>query len=316
MPYTVPNMHPKLALGNTGLALQMFATSLLALLTAQSSALAQTRSIFGGFPDPASSSTASLASPSSPASRDAVLPDAPSARARGGNSSQALPAADREPRPFHSLAVGLTFGTGGIGLELATPINTKLNLRGGAAFFGYHTSFTQDTIPIDGTLHLSNIHAEVDYFPRARSFHISPGVTFYDNTRFNANIFVPGNQVVNFNDQNYTSDPDDPIRGTALIQFGRTVAPRLTIGYGNVIRHNTPHLTFPVEIGVEYIKTPTAVFNLTGSSCTAPGDCTPIQDDPETEQNILEQQNEINSDIKPFRFFPILTFGVSYKFGH
>ena len=295
------------------LLLGFFAVNVAA--SAQSQPQSQSESQPQSFADDLPTAAISSSAGPNPASDPDPLPEAPVPHFYGGGG-QAEYTAEREPRPFHSLAVGLTLGTGGIGVELATPINTKLNLRGGASFFSYNTSFIVDTIPITGALHLSNINAEVDYFPRARSFHISPGITFYDNTRFNATIFVPGNQVVVFNDQNYTSDPNDPIRGTADISFGRTVAPRLTVGFGNVIRHHTAHLTFPFEIGAEYIKTPSAIFNLTGSSCDAPNDCNPINSDPETQENITEQQNEINADVKPFRIFPIITFGVSYKFGH
>ena len=297
-----------------------FAPGALAQIQAQIQVQAQTQrqvqpqSFFADSPIGFSSSLhpkpASLTDPDS-------LPDSPAPGGGGGGGAyQALYTGERATRPFHSVAVGLTLGTGGIGIQLATPINTKINLRAGASFFSYNTSFIVDTIPINGTLYLNNIHTSIDYFPRARSFHISPGVTFYDNTRYSATIFVPGNQIINFNDQNYTSDPSDPIRGTAFIQFGRTVAPRLTAGFGNVIRHHTRGFSYPVEFGFEYIKTPTALFNLTGSSCSAPGDCSTINSDPETQQNINEQQAEINSDLKPFRIFPIVTFGISYKFGH
>ncbi len=222
----------------------------------------------------------------------------------------------RATRPFGSLAIGLTVGSGGIGLDLATPINSKLNLRASGSLFSYTTSFTVDTIPIDGTLHLASAALALDYFPRARSFHISPGITLYNNTTYNALIFIPGNQIITLNDQDYTSDPNDPIHGTAFLKFGNRVAPRLTVGWGNVIRHRTAGLTFPVDIGIEYIKPPTASFVLTGSSCQSPSDCGPIQNDPDTQQNILEQQGEIVDDLKPLRFFPILSIGVSYKFGH
>ena len=303
-------MHVRTLFCRFGAAPLVVKATLVLLATVRGSALAQEPA---GLDSPSTFTASVVSSSLDPSSS---LPESPVPGSSRDDGRHALPTADREPRPFHSLAVGLTLGTGGIGLELATPINTKFNLRGGISLFSYHTSFVVDTIPIDGTLHLSNYNAVLDYFPRARSFHISPGVTFYDNTRYNATIFVPGNQVVVFNDQNYTSDPNDPIRGTADIQFGRRFAPRLTVGYGNVIRHNTAGLTFPVEFGVEYIHIPTAVFNLTGSSCQSPSDCGPIDNDPETQQNISEQQAEINQDIRPLRFFPIFTFGVSYKFGH
>ena len=222
----------------------------------------------------------------------------------------------RATRPFHSLAIGLTLGTGGIGIDLAAPITSKLNLRAGAAFLNYTTSFIVDTIPIDGTLHLASTSAALDWFPTGRSFHISPGVTLYNDTTYSAVIIIPSNQVVTINDHDYTSDPADPIHGTAFLKFGNRVAPRLTVGWGNVIRHRTAGLTFPVDIGIEYRTPPTASFFLAGSSCESPTDCGPIQNDPDTQRNILEQQQQIVDDLRPLRFFPIVTIGISYKFGH
>ncbi len=244
-------------------------------------------------------------------------PDAPAALSRVRERRVDIPAPGiRETRPFRSLAVGVTLGSSGIGLQLATPINSKFNLRTDASFFSYDTSFTADTIPIVGHLHLASVSTSLDWAPTAHNFHISPGVTFYDNTNFNATIYIPGNQVVMLDGVPYTSDPADPIRGTAHLTFGQRIAPRLTMGYGNVIRHHTAGFTFPVEVGFEYIRTPVAAFQLTGSSCDAPNDCGPINADPETQQNIQEQQQEINDDIRLLRFFPIFSFGVSYKFGH
>ena len=220
-------------------------------------------------------------------------------------------------RPFSTAAIQLSAGTGGLGVDVATPINTRVNLRGGAGFFSYHTSFVADDTPIDGSLRLGNIHAGIDWFLFGNSFHISPGVAFADPSEFNALIHINGGDVITLNDQDYISDPADPIHGTALIKFGTRFAPRLTAGYGNMIPHKDKNWTFPFEIGIEYIRRPTAAFALTGSSCDANGSsCAPIQNDPSTQVNINEQQREITQDLAPVRFFPVIQFGVSYKFGH
>lgn len=222
----------------------------------------------------------------------------------------------RETRPFRAFAFTATFGSAGMGVEIATPINSKFNLRGGASFFDYTTTFVVDTIPIDGSLHLASTHVTADYFPRGGSFHISAGVTLFNATNYNATIFIPGRQVITLNDTDYTSDPADPIHGTAFLKFGDKVSPRVSIGWGNVIRHRTPHFTFPVELGFQYITPPTALFRLTGSSCDPTGTCDSIQSDPATQQNIDEQQNQIVHDLRLLRFFPIFSLGISYKFGH
>lgn len=269
----------------------------------------------------ASASYSSSDEPAGNAVRDitAVLPEAPesaSAYSGRGRRNDFPSAGIREIRPFRSLAVGITLGSGGIGLQLATPLNSNFNLRTDASFFAYNTSFIVDSIPITGHLHLASVSASLDWAPTGRNFHVSPGVTVYEDTNFNATIFIVGYQVITLNDREYTSDPNDPVHGTASINFGKRVAPRLTVGYGNVIRHHTAGLTFPVELGFEYIHRPTAAFALTGSSCDSPNDCGPINSDPDTQQNILEQQQNIDKEIKPLRLFPIFSFGVSYKFGH
>ena len=220
-------------------------------------------------------------------------------------------------RPFSTFALGVTFGSTGAGVEIATPLNTRFNLRGGVGFFNYSTSFKTDGVPIDGTLHLGNIHAGVDwFFSDKHSFHISPGVTFFNHSNYNALIHIAPNGIITLNDQDYTSDPADPIHGTALIQFGSKFSPRLTAGFGNMIPHKDKNITFPMEFGFQYIAKPTAVFKLAGSSCDSTGDCDPISTDPDAQANLLEEQNEIIHDLAPLRFFPIFQFGIAYKFGH
>ena len=263
-------------------------------------------------PQPAASSSSNSAADPNP------LPDAPSVvprrmvRAYRPNMAVAS-----HTRPFSTLAIGTSFGTTGAGVEIATPLNTRFNLRGGVGFFNYTTSFTADSVPIDGTLHLSNIHAGVDWFLSDRhSFHISPGITFFNHSNYNALIHIAPNQVITLNDQDYTSDPADPIHGTALINFGSSIAPRLTAGWGNMIPHKDKNISFPMEFGFQYIRRPTAVFRLAGSSCDNTGDCSSIASDPDAQSNLIEEQNEIIHDLAPLHFFPIIQFGVAYKFGH
>ncbi len=285
--------------------------------TAQSQSPSQDQSAASLPPGAAEDASGPVLFTSSSLGASSPLPDAPSEHQ---DSRRRYPrpelAVASHTRPFSTLALALTLGDGGIGFDLATPLNTRINLRAGAGLFSYNTNFVVDTIPISGALHLGNAHASLDWFLFNNSFHISPGITLYNETDFNARILVPGNQIVTLNDQDYTSDPSDPIHGNALINFGNKIGPRLTVGWGNMIPHRDQNWTFPVEFGVDYRKAPTAVFTLAGSSCDSQGDCGPIQTDPDTQINIDEQQREIVNDLRPLRFFPILTFGVSYKFGH
>ena len=242
------------------------------------------------------------------------LPDAPVALVR------------REPKPplavashtltFSTIALALTFGDGGIGGEIATPLNSRINLRAGGGFLVASTHFVADTIPFDGTIHLGNAHASVDWFLFHNAFHISPGITFYNVANFNAAVNVPGNQSITINDTVYVSDPADPIQGSAFINFGHRLAPRLTIGHGNMIPHRDKNWTFPYEIGFDYRHVPTVAFTLGGSSCQNVKGCDLLINDPDVQSNLAEERKELTDDLAPLRFFPIVQFGVSYKFGH
>ncbi len=271
-------------------------------------------------PAPALFSLSSQVSSSSSSRAMAVaaneLPESPEPALAGVRYVRPPLAVASHTLPFSTFAVAVTAGLGGVGVDVATPLNSRINLRGGVGFFNYTTSFVVDTVPIDGTLHIRNAHASVDWFLFNNSFHISSGITIYNNTNFNAIIHVPANQVIELNDQDYTSDPADPIRGTAYMKFGGKVAPRLTVGWGNMIPHKDKNITFPFEIGLDYRSAPTAQFALIGSSCDSQGDCEPIQSDPDTQTNIQQQQQQITQELAPLRFFPVLSFGVSYKFGH
>jgi len=50
---------------------------------------------------------------------------------------------------------------------------------------------------------------------------------------------------------------------------------------------------------------------------TSPGNCQPITSTPQLVQNVQGEQNLIHGDIPTqLRFFPIVSTGVSYRFGH
>jgi len=219
-------------------------------------------------------------------------------------------------RPFSTAALAVTFGTGGIGGELATPLAQHFNLRAGGSFFSYSASFNSDGISIDGDLKLRGGHLSLDYFPFHGGFRISPGVV-YNGNNLNATTFVPGGQQFSLGDANYYSSTTNPVNGTGSFYFGKHVAPSLTIGFGNMIPRSGRHVSFPFEIGFEYIGTPSITLNLQGTACTnlnSPQSCSPIASNPMTQANLQQQEADINSDINPLRFFPIVSQGVSVRF--
>jgi hypothetical protein len=220
----------------------------------------------------------------------------------------------RKPiRAFSTAAIALKVGVAGVGIDIATPLSQRFNLRAGGSYYPYNGTFNVDGITISGQARLRSGTASLDWFPFNGSFHISPGITLYNGNTFNSTAYVPGGAPFNLADGDYTSSPNDPVHGTFDLNFGRHIAPNFTIGFGNMIPRSGRHFSFPFEIGFQYIGPPKLTLNLAGTVCSSQG-CDQLQTDPEALANLAQEQTNINNDIKPLRFYPILSQGFSYRF--
>ncbi len=229
-------------------------------------------------------------------------------------STYAASSVSHQVRPFSALAIAVKLGVAGIGLDVATPLAQRFNLRVGGSFFQYTDNQSVDGTIINGDLKFRSVNASLDWYPFNNRFRISPGVTVYNGNNLNAAAMVPGGQTFQLNDDTYTSSPTDPIHGSASLAFGKRTAPSLTIGAGNMIpRHGDGHFSVPFEIGVQYIGDPLLNLALAGSACSQ-GVCQSTQGNPDFQSNLRAENDELNNDIRPLRFYPILSIGLGYRF--
>ena len=251
-------------------------------------------------------------------SHKATLTESPGTDEMGGGVIRAPQNSPAGVRPFSAAAIEVSVGLSGVGLELATPLARRLNLRAGGSFLNIDPHFVEDGISAIGDIQLRSEFVAVDLFPFNGAFHISPGFTLYNGDHFSAKAMVPGGQDFDLGDGTYTSDVTDPVHGMFGLNFGKRSAPRFTLGWGNMIPRMGGHWRFPFEIGAEYIgKPPQVTLTLAGTVCQGPGFCQPIDQNPTAQQNVMIEQNQINSDIPSWlRFFPLVSTGVSYRFGH
>jgi hypothetical protein len=73
------------------------------------------------------------------------------------------------------------------------------------------------------------------------------------------------------------------------------------------------HFTFESELGFQYFAAPTVQYTFTGTGCTTfvagvYSNCGPIK-----ASDVTNEQNNLQNDLTDLRFFPILSFGLSYK---
>jgi hypothetical protein len=226
---------------------------------------------------------------------------------------------DRHARPFREVALQIKVGSAGAGFDIATPIAQHFNLRGGASFFSYETNLVEDGLKIDGAVSFDNAAFMLDYFPFHNGLRFSPGITFYNDTHLDANLFVPGGQAFSLSGNDATSDPDDPVHGAAHVKLGRMIAPRFTFGWGNMLpRKAGSHWSVPVEMGIQYIQRPTLRLSAQGSSCasqTEPDGTVDYGCGPIDQAELAKEAHDLQGDLSILRFFPILSVGVAYRFG-
>jgi hypothetical protein len=221
------------------------------------------------------------------------------------------PNGDRAAR----IGIGVKLSLLGIGVEVATPLSRRFNLRGGANFLNYNRSFNNDGIHYDGQLYFRSGEAHLDWYPLG-GFHISPGVLFYNGNKVTANASVPAGQTFTLGGTQYESDPTgaNPVTGTGQLTWPKA-APSILLGFGNMLPRNGRHFGFNFEFGGEYMGAPTATLNLQGTACnTSTSTCANAATDPGIQASIQSQEQKINHDLSPFRFFPQISIGFGVNF--
>jgi hypothetical protein len=260
-----------------------------------------------------------------PAAAQAIQPAAANAAAPAAAVGTTLASAAEgtggagqfHPRPVPNetprFGIGVKAGTLGIGFNVGTALSSRINIRGGANFFEYQDSLTEDGINYKGTLQLRSVEAKLDLF-LVGGFRVTPGFLLYNDNKISATVAVPGGQSFTLGGTRYFSSVANPITGTAALTLNRT-APTLGIGFGNLLPRSGRHFSVSTDIGIVFQGSPQFALGLAGSSCSSTFTiCAPINTIPGTAANIQSEQQKISDDLKPFKYYPELsvTFGWSF----
>jgi hypothetical protein len=211
--------------------------------------------------------------------------------------------------------IGVKVSLLGAGIEGAVRVADHANVRAGFNMIRYDRGFNKDGIDYKGQLNFQTIEAHLDYFPWAKSFHISPGLLVYAVDPITATALVPGNQNFTLGGTTYYSNPANPATANGKITFYRA-APMITVGWGNLVsRKEGKHFSVPFEIGVAFQGSPKATLGFAGSVCDQPGvNCRSVLTDSNVQSHIISEQNKINNDMSFFKVYPIISVGIGYKF--
>ena len=256
---------------------------------------------------------------SSSSAADAAIepenPGEPSASAEERSATidrRSMRSANLPTRPFSSVALAVTFGSLGFGLEAATPLTPKLNLRVGGTYATYSYPFNVDGVNYDSGLKFGSGQATLDWFPRAGGFHISPGILYF-KSRGSATATTQPGILFELASDSYISEAADPLHGSANFRYARRVAPVLLVGFGNLLPRSGRHFSVPFEAGVAYMGRPKIAVQFAGTACATDG-CFNAATDPDFQSNLQDQVRSLNDDIEPLKFYPILSIGLGYRF--
>ena len=217
------------------------------------------------------------------------------------------------PETDAKAAVGVKFSTLGAGIEVATPVTHRSNIRVGFNAFSYSRGLDKDNIHYNADMEFRSLEAHYDFFPFAGGFHVSPGILAWLTSPVTANSLVAGGQSFTLGGTSFVSDPTDPVNGRGKIEFNR-VGPSFTVGWGNLLPRSKKRFTIPFEVGIVYQGAPKATLNLTGSACDSSGVNCRSTTDPTIQSHIQSEQTKINNDINFFQVYPIISIGFGFKF--
>ena len=212
------------------------------------------------------------------------------------------------------VGIGVKVGLLGVGAELAARIERHSNIRAGFNVLGYSRSFDKDGINYNGHLSFRTIEAHYDYYPWAGKFHISGGLLDYLGNPITANALVPANSSFSLGGQQYYTQTNQAF-AAGRVNFNQ-VSPTVSFGWGNLVRENH-RFSVPIELGVAFQGSPKSALGVSGTVCTDPvnpATCVNAASDPTVQSNVVAEQAKLDKNMKPFKFYPIISIGFGYKF--
>ena len=201
--------------------------------------------------------------------------------------------------PGQNLALAAKAGSTGVGADLTIRVAPSLNVRLGGQAFSRSETRTEQDIEYDADLKLVSGQLLLDLHPGGRGF------------RFSAGAIVNGNEVtaVSTEDAVYRINGVPYPVGLVGTLEGRVetndVAPYLGIGWGNAVAPGGPW-RFAIDAGAFYQGKPKVT--LTAHPII------PILLPERFEEDLEAERQEIEDDLDSYRFYPVLSVGVSYRF--
>jgi hypothetical protein len=189
-------------------------------------------------------------------------------------------------------AVTAKLGSLGLGLEGTFGLTEHFNARLGLNRYDYDRSETISDIEYDLDLEWRSISLLADWHPFGNAF------------RFTAGLMNNGNEMSGSSSSTGLTIGDTFYPGIGLdakLDFDST-APYLGVGWGNALAAGKGW-GFNVDLGIMYQGSGNVNLTATGANASL------------VDANDLAlEERRFEDDIKDYKYYPVFSFGVSYKF--
>jgi hypothetical protein len=193
-------------------------------------------------------------------------------------------------------------GTLGVGGGVGVGLTDTLRLRAGYTALKISKDVSQTDIEYDGDLKLGGGEAMLDWHPFHGTFRVTAGLTLNRN-EITADA-EPTNGTYELNGNTYLASEIGSLDGK--VDF-KSTAPYLGIGWGDVIDKDGK-FSFIADIGVLFQGSPDASLDLNCGPAVPAIECARIRDD------VDEEERELQDDADDYKFWPVVSLGVAYRF--
>jgi hypothetical protein len=211
--------------------------------------------------------------------------------------------------------LGVGFGASSLGYRFdgALRVTERSNFRGAFNFLNYNKDTSRNGIDYAAKLGLRSLQFTYEQYIY-KGFHVGGGVLAYNGNHADGTAAVPAGQSFSLGNARYFSGATNPIHGTARVDLGHA-APILVLGFGNPIPRSARRIGFYVDGGIAFQGTPKSALALSGTACAVSPTvgCVNAATDPTVQANVLAEQNQINDDLNLLKYYPILSFGITWK---
>jgi len=200
-------------------------------------------------------------------------------------------------------SVGADIGTIGIDADYTTMIMPQYNLalRVSTGGFKYSGEYDDTDTHYDTDMSLFNLGATLEYHPFANGWYVGLGA-YYQNSNYEFDA-KDTNGFYEFNGHSYEADKIGGVYGK--IKDLNHFVPYLGFGYDtSLLEDDTWFFTF--KAGAWYQGKPR--LELTVHDCQLGPGCMLLEED------VAKEEDDINEDIKDYKWWPVIQIGVSYRF--